>query len=232
MSIRIQYDPDFACKRWIGYFDLLGMKQLYKSGDPISIFLALSKSIEELQKRATAWEDVGYAWFSDTIIIYTKDDSACSFTVIDNITRWYFYFLISGGVPVRGAVACDKFYSDKKNSLFFGEALIEAYEYGEAQDWIGFLLCPSAVKQLEELDLHAEKRLNYVYTDIPYKIEHDKFLDHLPACLVGNWVSENPIIEKLKDMKSRIEKEEIKNKYDRTIKFLETNRRKNFNIDR
>ena len=42
-------------------------------------------------------------------------------------------------------------------------------EFGEAQDWIGFLLCPSAVVRLDEVGLPAGERLNYAYSEIPSK---------------------------------------------------------------
>jgi hypothetical protein len=87
MDNDIRYNPDLASKRWVGYFDLLGMKQLYRSRNHISIFVALSNAIEKFKDRAAAWTNVGYAWFSDTFIVYAKDDSVESFGAIDNISR-------------------------------------------------------------------------------------------------------------------------------------------------
>ena len=79
----IHYNSDLESKRWVGYFDLLGMKHLYKSENHISIFVALSSAIEKFKERVTAWRNVGYAWFSDTFIVYTDDDSGDSFGAID-----------------------------------------------------------------------------------------------------------------------------------------------------
>jgi hypothetical protein len=194
--------------------------------------VALSSSIEKFRERTTAWEDIGigYAWFSDTFIVYTADYSGQSFAALDNIAEWFSYFLIWVNVPLRGAISCDEFYADSENNLFFGNALIEAYEYGEAQDWIGFLLCPSSVKRLEELGLPVEKRLYYAYADIPYNKRSSNLDQNLPACVLGNWVGvssndENPIINKLREMKERITDKKIRPKYDRTIEFLQKNKR-------
>jgi hypothetical protein len=226
----IHYNSDLASKRWVGYFDLLGMKQLFKTKSHISIFVALSRAIEEFKKRTKAWKNLGYSWFSDTLIVYAIDDSAQSFGAIDNLSRWFFYFLISvgDGIPVRGAISCDSFYADRDNDLFFGEALIEAYEYGEAQDWIGLLLCPSAEERLKYLGLPVERRLNYAYADIPFNKRSNNLRQNLPACILGNWVSrnnQNPIIEKLAQMKKRIDDENIRYKYDRAIEFIQKNKR-------
>jgi hypothetical protein len=225
MINEIHYNSDLASKRWVGYFDLLGVKKLYERKDPISIFVAISSSIEKFKERTEAWENIGYTLFSDTFIVYTDDDSAESFGAIDNISRWFFYFLITGDIPVRGAISCDTFYADKKNGLFFGEALIEAHEYGEAQDWIGFLLCPSAEERLKHLGLPAEMCLNYAYTDIPFKKQLSNRNQNLPACIIGNWVSPNPIIERLSQMKERIVDAKIRSKYDRAIEFINNNKR-------
>jgi hypothetical protein len=146
MINHIHYNPELVSKRWVGYFDLLGVKQLFETKDHVSIFVAMSSAIEKFKERTKAWENIGFVWFSDTFIVYTIDDTVESFGAIDNISRWFIYFLITGGIPVRGAISCDTFYADQDNNLFFGEALIEAYQYGEAQDWIGFILCPSAEK--------------------------------------------------------------------------------------
>ena len=219
----------------MGYFDLLGMKQLYRSKNHISIFVAISSAIEKFKKRATAWPNVGYAWFSDTFIVYADDDSVESFGAIDNISRWFFYFLITADIPVRGAISCDVFYVDRENDLFFGEALIEAYEYGEFQDWIGLLLCPSAEENLKRLGSPAERCLNYAYAYayayVPFHKEQkkeSKIRENLPACILGNWVSvnnQNPIVLRLKQMKERISDENIRSKYDRTIEFILKNKR-------
>ncbi|MGD0280496.1 MAG: hypothetical protein ABSC11_14510 [Smithella sp.] len=228
----ISYNPDLAKKRWVAYFDLLGIKSLFKTKNHLSIFVLLASAIEESKNQINRVKSIGnvdyvdYVWFSDTFIIYTDDDSKESFQVIDSILRWFIYFLIikGDGIPVRGAISCDEFYIDRENNLFFGGALIEAYEYGEAQDWIGFLLCPSADKRLKDLDVPPVKTFrDYVYTDIPIKKDLSNLNNNLPALIIGRWMkinNQNPIIEKLSKMKERITDENIRSKYDRTIEFI------------
>jgi hypothetical protein len=232
MKDHIHYNSDLASRRWFGYFDLLGVKQLYKTRNQISIFVAFSSAIEKFKERATAWPNIGYAWFSDTFILYTEDDSAVSFGAIDNISRWFFYFLINADIPVRGAISCDVLYADKENNLFFGEAFIEAYQYGEIQDWIGLLLCPSAEQRLEEIGLPAERRLNYAYAEVPFNNRPERqpndLKAKLPVCIIGNWISinnNNPVIERLTRMRERVADQRIRTKYDRTIEFILKNRR-------
>jgi len=134
-----------------------------------------------------------------------------------------FYFLIEAQIPARGAISLGEFYADQKNSLFFGKALIEAYEYGEAQNWLGFLVCPSAERVLRSVGLFTGKRLNYAYTKIPYGKAEKTLIDKLPAYIVGNWFDvyeENNTLRNLNEMRARMADEKIRVKYDNTLEFI------------
>jgi hypothetical protein len=130
----------------------------------------------------------------------------------------------------------DDFYVHKKNDLFFGEALTEAYKYGEAQDWIGFLLCPSVEEQLEHLGKSVEKFSRYASIDVPFKEGQCDLKKKLSAFIIGKGESNDnskTIIEKLCRMKERIgdskRAESIRAKYDRTIEFIVNTNKNNRN---
>jgi len=44
-------------------------------------------------------------------------------------------------------------YTQKKKNIFLGRALIDAYEYGEKQNWLGFILTPKVYERLKNTDL-------------------------------------------------------------------------------
>ncbi len=245
MGIDIQYNPKFLSKRWVSYFDLLGVKSLFKPENQLSlitalaespvfnkenylsVFVPLSTAIEKLKKQIRSCKNVGYVPFSDTLIVYTDDDSG-SFCDIDRISRHFVYDLINcgDGIPIRGAMSCADFYVDRENDLFFGQALMEAYKYGEAQDWVGFLLCPSVEEQLNNLRTSVDNLSSYASTDIPYKEGQCNLNKKLPAFIIGKREAcdnSKPITEKLCKMKERIVDEYIRAKYDRAIKFIENN---------
>ncbi len=225
---RIQYLQGFCVNRWIGYFDLLGVKALVRAKHHISVFNIYSRAIEEVKKRNRTLETIDHAWFSDTFIIYSEDAAISCFAELDHISRWFSYFLIESHVPVRGAIAVGEFYADKKNALYFGDALIEAYEYGEAQDWIGFVLCPSAERKLNSIGLFSNESLPYAHTNIPYNKRKDELKSNLPACILGCWVQmgdKNPTLKNLYEMRDSAVEEKIKQKYDNSITFIEKNKR-------
>ena len=149
---------------------------------------------------------------------------------MDMFSRWFFHFLIMAKIPLRGAIACDDFYADSGSNLYFGKALVEAYEYGEAQDQIGYLLCPSAVARLNAVGLPADERLNYAYSEIPFKKgrEPSNAVTRLPSCILGNWMilnGENQCLKALREMRQGAKDETIARKYTNTISFIESNQR-------
>lgn len=118
MRNRIQYNSDYETSRWVGFFDLLGIKRILRNKDTVSVFVSYSRAIERIRDRETDFDNVDYAWFSDSFIIYTTDDSIQSFDAIDNFCSWFCYFLITREIPVRGSISCSSFYADKENNLF------------------------------------------------------------------------------------------------------------------
>lgn len=226
MSNTIQYNSSYENTKWVGFFDLLGIKRIIKDRDSVPVFVLLSGAIEEVKRRVDTFENVGYVWFSDSFLFYTIDDSLQSFSALHHICRWFCFFLITPRqIPVRGSISCGSLYVDRENDLFFGKALVEAYEYGEAQDWIGFILCPSAEMQLNGLGHPAQGIVDYAYTNIPFNKRGSKLENNLPACVLGQWHGpENPCIESLIQMRDRATDDRIIQKYENTIKFIESNK--------
>ena len=167
MRNQIQVDLDDYTVRWVSYLDLLGVTELIKTKDWFYVSSYYDKAVESCTRNLNFEPKTEKIWFSDTFLLYSPDNTASSFTAIEATTRWFVYSLIAAGIPVRGAMSCGDFYADKENDIFFGPALIEAYHYGENQDWIGFVLAPTAVKQMDAIGLPANKRLNCAYWNIP-----------------------------------------------------------------
>ncbi len=229
MAIDISIEPENFSRRWVAYFDLLGFSELVRSERWSNVFSYYSQTLKRFLKDRKADTMVERAWFSDTFLFYSIDDSKDSFLDIEFFARWFTYFSISHGTPLRGAISCGDFYADNQNSIFFGQALVEAYEYGENQNWLGFLLCPSATEEMQAIGLPADKRLDYAYWEIPYKIYSNSLPRSLPAYIIGGSVEtngKNVCLKKLKEMKSRQTDDRLLKKYDNTIRFILSNRRK------
>ncbi|MFZ4395085.1 MAG: hypothetical protein ACOYOU_05590 [Kiritimatiellia bacterium] len=148
------------------------------------------------------------------------------------------YSLTTKLIPVRGALACGSLYADTESHLFFGNALIESYEYGDSQDWIGLILAPSAAARLRDVGLPPEERLDYACWQVSFKEESEIPQKELFACLFAGAVdgqSRAFCIHQLQEMKRLAEKgttatpkdnkEMLRKvaKHTRTLSFLEQN---------
>lgn len=227
MTNQIHVVPACNKIRWVSYLDLLGFKKTVQTKSWTYVFSLYSDAINEFIGKDNNIQDIEKTWFSDTFLLYSVDNTASSFVGIETTTRCFLHYLISSGIPVRGAMSCGNFYADKINNIFFGEALIESYQYGENQDWLGLVLSPSAVRQMEEIGLPADRRLNYAYWNIPKKYD-DTIDEKLPAYIIGREFiinGRNICLDKLIEMKTNIHDENISRKYENTINFIKSNRR-------
>ena len=82
--------------------------------------------------------------------------------------------LILKEIPVRGSLSIGDLYTLQRKNIFIGKALIDAYEYGEKQNWLGFILTPSVHAHLKGGSLELERRVYYRHVDDPKIITHPK----------------------------------------------------------
>lgn len=213
------YDPSKAGKKWVSYFDRLGFGNYSKENNLIEIH------VETCHWLARAKEEVR-AWFSDTILFYSTDDSRASFQAVTAASRSFFDELLDSKIPVRGALAFGDFYEDKANSLFFGKALVDACEYGEKFDWLGFVLHPSALKRMDEVG-QPVCALNYKQWDAEFKNRQTKDAEKetVIAYLVGlgsimPLAGGNSYLKALEEMAAATNLNSHKRKYENTIQFI------------
>jgi hypothetical protein len=218
---KIYYNSGNQSPRWLGYFDLLGTSELIRSRKTEEVLIAYKEALDHLTRLDKRY--VYHAWFSDTFILYSEDDSAVAFSTIEQTCRWFAFALLIRGIALRGALACGEFYADRTNSLYLGAAFLEAYECGENQDWIGFILCPSSVERLDVLKLPIKERLNYVEYPVPFKRPQYQEAK-VGVCILGNWIfssdGSNTLLPKLQQMNASQTDPLIRRKYERTIEFL------------
>lgn len=160
--------------RWFSYFDLLGFTNLVREHHIEYVLPIYEDVLKAITQKAGPKEKYGisYTWFSDTFVIYSQSESEREFALIEQASRLFFQKLILQQIPVRGALSVGKLYTQKKKNIILGQALIEAYEYGENQKWLGFLLTPSVFRRLQNGSLRLDRRLHYRKVDFPGIITH------------------------------------------------------------
>jgi hypothetical protein len=156
--------------RWLSCFDLLGFKNLVHTSDLESVFFRYEKAMRALHLTAVGRPHVSLAWFSDTFLIYAPDATCAGFFAVDDASHLFITNLILHEIPVRGAMSCDELYLNRSSQTYLGKGLVQAYKYGDGQDWIGFVLCPSASRQLSELRLSPDERPQQDVRHFPSKM--------------------------------------------------------------
>ena len=222
----LNYDPSKARKKWVAYFDRLGFGNYSREHDLINVFCETCYWLTFAKQEGSDFGDVEFAWFSDTIIFYSTDDSPQSFLAVAGASRSFFDELLDFQIPVRGALAFGDFYADKTNNLFLGKALVDACNYGEKFDWLGFVLHRSALERMAEVGQRVSD-LAYNRWDAEFKERNTKLVtkESVLAYLVGPGsimpvAGGNPYLEALEQMAARTECESHKRKYENTIQFV------------
>lgn len=172
---------------WLACFDILGFKErllgfekAHGVGKLDGFANVIYKEIlDTLHKDMKYFNDMGViftCWGSDTFVFYTPDDSIQSFVVISSVAIVFCRRMIMhcSSYMARGALGTGQFYADKQNNIFLGSALINAYEYAEKQNWIGFVVTPSTEKKAYDIESsHSIQHHNlldgYVKYDVPIK---------------------------------------------------------------
>lgn len=182
-SYKMQNHKIINCNCWVACFDIIGFKNLLndfmsqsKTND--EVVLAMDAFVEQyykdiLRKLAEKGkyrpDKVFTHWFSDTFLLYTSDDSPASLCCIEQSATHFFVDVIWTKMPLRGALSIGAFYADKETGIFLGPAFIDAYEYGEKQNWIGLVISPKACFELQKINLCPPDRGGYVEYDVPIK---------------------------------------------------------------
>lgn len=168
-------------QRFVAHIDILGMSAIVER-DAEAAWGLLSGLVECLEtvngyelefqdagERVAVPEKVGSVMFSDTIVLFTLDDSDLSLRSLIVAVGALFHRALVKCVPVRAAIAHGLFFINPAKSMYAGPALIEAYRHGEAAQWLGIVACPSVVGRAEALGMTSNSRKLIVPWDIPAK---------------------------------------------------------------
>ena len=215
---------------WVAYFDILGFRDHVLRFDypahPHCYAVFVQEIYERMLKSVKQWAyepRIFCIWFSDTFLLYTSDDSYESFVAIAHSASSACSTLVMRHYPARGALGTGRLYADRGRNIFVGSALINAYEYGEKQDWIGFVITPEAMKKFNNrvgpVEGGGKTPWPYYEYDVPIKGANGK------ACTERLWAANIGQISYVRTVindgaNSKYPK--VKIKYENTRKFLDS----------
>ncbi|MDD5558788.1 hypothetical protein [Candidatus Methylomirabilis sp.] len=116
---------------------------------------------------------IGFAWFSDTVLLYAFDDEDHTNENLVETAAWLlFETMVWDWSRLRVGVAYGEFLADEKAGIYVGKAMIDAYRLQCNQDWSGGALTPSAANRLGVSHLSPEQTLHFLVNyPVPLKSE-------------------------------------------------------------
>jgi len=210
---------------WLAVFDILGYRDLLSvEKDDMKFYQVLfdyQDTLNYLKESCNQYEIgwIDYSWFSDTFLMFTPDDFARSYRVIEFASKNFIEKCLYSRIPMRAAIAVGPFMRTKDNRTFIGKAFLEAFEYAEDQDWIGLLMTSSAIKKAESFGLNPTHH-DFVRSD---KIPMRKFAgQNILAYRFQNGAANfsSPLLPILREMK-QLSDENYRYMYERTEQFIE-----------
>ena len=168
-------------RRFVAHIDILGMRAMVRRNPEMAwnVLSGLANVRDHLGKlqlthistasQRMLAESVFSVMFSDTIVLFTKTESDEDLRAILIAAAEVLHKAMCALVPVRIGVASGQFFFNIEESLYSGPALIEAYEIGEAAQWLGIVTTAAVYKQSISADFKAGTSNVVIPASIPTK---------------------------------------------------------------
>lgn len=205
--------------------DILGFKNISIDNDRLEHVFSFYDSFLDDKK----YTKLDYSVFSDTIIVYSKDDSEESLKQIILKSSEILYSMLIERIPMNGCISYgDIFHKETKKGLIIsGRPILDALNYQENVDWIGVIISPNLIDNYHH-NIEIFNELSIVlapYQYIPLKNKDN--VENLTGFVIKPYKSSSMELGKIADsleyLRLSAPNAHSQNKYINTIKFLLTN---------
>lgn len=169
-------------QRYIAFFDIMGFTDLCYRGNHSDVAKIMARFVEItdsahtvstinfLDEPVAPSKIVHTAVFSDSVILYTADTSQTALQSIIRAISFLLYDCFETGIPIKGSMAKGLFTASKKESLYFGRPLIDAYKLADELHFYGAAAHHSAEEDIEKyLQLSIESDPQVIRYPTPLK---------------------------------------------------------------
>ncbi len=135
-------------ERFVAFLDILGFKDMIMRFEHDHIYKTLN-SLSSLRNTIEQWgapaddissESLIYtASFSDSIIIFSKNNDFDTFKIFTSNVAYLFSKAIESGIALKGAIAYGQISINKSNQIYFGQPIIDAYLLEEEVNYLGLV---------------------------------------------------------------------------------------------
>lgn len=141
-------------KRFVVFLDIMGFKDyvsrhshdevydmMSKISDSRDIIDDIVNDIAKEKKEVGKDLDKGLytTSFSDSVILFSKDDSSESFRLITTAAAFVFSYALENSIPMKGAISFGMISVNKEKQIYFGQPLIDAYLLQEEVQYYGIV---------------------------------------------------------------------------------------------
>lgn len=167
-------------KRFVAYLDLLGFKDkvmrsshedIYAELNTIStVRRSLEKSVDKDSIQKTFNDvDIYIVSFSDSIVLFSKNDSEDNFKFFSIALLGLFSNAIKSKIAIKGSVAHGMISINKSEQIYFGQPIIDAYLLEEDVNFLGIVCHNSIDKYLRTIPASNFVLGTYKFTETPLK---------------------------------------------------------------
>jgi hypothetical protein len=156
-----------TARRFVAFIDIMGFKDMVSRNSHAKIYEMMQqidysrKHNERVQWTTNASTLIKTTTYSDSIMIYSKDDSIDSLRSLVYSVSGLSNDLLFKGIPHKGAVALGEMTLDYANSIFFGQPLIDAYLLQDELVFYGIVVHATAEEEIDKAN-QEKKTINFV----------------------------------------------------------------------
>ncbi len=132
--------PHPAYDRYIAVLDVLGMKSWLEVETPQAIAECLDEALAACDEACSGSVNgvaygppLGTTHFSDTILVWSPDDSWASFATMCTSLKLIVAVALRHGVPLRGSISVGNTVCNERTLRFVGPAIADAFLWSEKQ---------------------------------------------------------------------------------------------------
>lgn len=147
---------EVTCNRYVAFIDIMGFKDMVLRMPHTGVYELMLKinkhrkfveNVDWLENNSFLAKSTTY---SDSIIIYSKDDSYDSFKFLVTTVSSLMNYLFTEAIPFKGAIAHGMLTFDLENSIFLGQPLIDAYLLQDEIMYYGILFHGTVDQVIQE----------------------------------------------------------------------------------
>jgi hypothetical protein len=175
--VECEWEP--TANRFVAFFDIMGFKDMVskKSHEEVLILLkSLNNNVKALESQnntiQTELNDMIFGetktfTFSDSLIIFSKSDLEADARKLWADFSYIMHIASSEQIPIKGALSFGKITVDVKNSIFFGQPIIDAYLLQEDLHLFSLVADHNYENKIKELKLNVMS--SFEFYKVPLK---------------------------------------------------------------